>query len=334
VSAVARAKRFVLHRIAEPMRVIQKRKQLAKIAAVLATPPSALAAIVCHLFLSWIAMKAAGRALAVIDAFVAAACAALDTALIALTGAAVKQCQSVYFWTRMRTLRCGGHTAQIRVRRYRNRQRSLVSRLRKLTHSCHFLLSPLLALYDFLCATLCHSKRSSELSMSTQTPQFSLTLEFDEHALQRLLVAFERQITTAADAPRQALVPLRCTLRNEQGDVCLTFTVDAAHIARARLLFVNESDCGERTFYYINGLLNALRRVHFARKEWPVRALKIITCSRYLQYNAQCNRVARWRKNAFKKADGEPVLFRELWNEFYGWCTGPLRFEPLSVVNR
>lgn len=175
--------------------------------------------------------------------------------------------------------------------------------------------------------------------MAAQTPQFSLSLEFDEQALQRLLRSFDQSGGTQVNVkPRAgALVPLHCTLRDSSGSICKQFVVDAAHVPVSRLEHIDNSDCCERTFYYLNGLLNALRRVHLWRctgVAGSVKALRIETKSLYLRHNAQVKRVARWKKVGYKRADGEPVRLRELWNEFYAWCTGPLRFDPLTVAAR
>lgn len=175
--------------------------------------------------------------------------------------------------------------------------------------------------------------------MAAQTPIFTLEIEFDEDALQRVLRASDTAQKT--DAQRNhahkllheaaLLVPLKCTLRSADGQVCHTFVIDAAHLPRSRLTNVEENDCGERTFYYLNGLLNALQRVRLWRGA-PVRALKVATSVRFLQQNASARRIGHWKKRGFKRADGEGnIRFRGLWNEFYSWCTSKIGFHPLQV---
>lgn len=159
--------------------------------------------------------------------------------------------------------------------------------------------------------------------MTDQTPPiFDVHLEFDENALQRRLQENSKEI-----------VLLKCTVKSN-GKVVYEYSVDAAAVTQSRLEACESDEClSERTFYYLNGLLNALSKLFLTRKRLNILAVRLHTKSKFLQYNAQENRVYRWKKTGFKRADGTPVRYRSLWNEFYAWCTGTLRFQYLEVVD-
>lgn len=166
--------------------------------------------------------------------------------------------------------------------------------------------------------------------MSEQTPQFTqrlllLRLDFDEYALQRLLASAQ-----APESTRKR-VPLKCTvIDSSSGATVDAFEVDASRCPKRRLNSLSEEECRLRTFFYLNGLLNALQKTRMRHR--LAKSLVVETNVRYLQSNASPKRVAKWKKSGFKRADGQPICLRALWNEFYLWCTGPVAFHPLSVV--
>lgn len=140
-----------------------------------------------------------------------------------------------------------------------------------------------------------------------------LCLRFDENDIE--------QCIRASREPREAwnervgTVALHCTLQFADGTEH-TFVVDAAAPVCA--------DCVEpnnRTFYYLNGLLRALRAVRL--KHRTVRALELHTDRSFLLQHVNVPRIGNWRKRGFKRADGSAIALRSLWINAYEWLTSP-----------
>lgn len=167
--------------------------------------------------------------------------------------------------------------------------------------------------------------------MSNQTPQFTekilLRLHFDEYGLQRLL---EGSIAQSVQQKREPVM-VKCTVVDLKSNLTVDcFEIDASRCPKRRLATLSDAECRLRTFFYLNGLLNALQKTRLRFRSAP--SLIVETNVRYLQSNASAERIAKWKKSGYKRADGEQIQLRALWNEFYLWCTGPVAFCPLTVV--
>lgn len=174
--------------------------------------------------------------------------------------------------------------------------------------------------------------------------KLKVVLEYDETAIQNLITC--AQITDNPNASDEAFfhaaettktkyvgVPLTCAIFDPDTSVKIdTITVDASQCLPGLLKQIPLNECGERGFFYLNGLLNALKQIRLKYKQ--TRELEIVTSIKYLQHNASAKKVGRWKKNGFKSAEGGAIKLRALWNVFFLWCTGPVRFDPLEVVEK
>lgn len=174
--------------------------------------------------------------------------------------------------------------------------------------------------FHFLFTTQCTQEEIENRRRQTRkTNKMTLELLFNEYDLTAVVRKTNQDSTFYAQSLQ---VPLQAVLHTNR--VEKRFLINAGEFDKNHVE-IDPSECENRTFFYLNGLVRALIKV---RLTFPkLKALRIKTTSKYLQDNLNIKRLAGWKKRGFRSHQGANIKHRHLWESV--WAI--MRFVDLTV---